>query len=169
MSRRSSNELKKQSRKGCMHKSRVRTLQALILGSSALATSPLMPHIQAEFAEVHAVRKIRRANRRRLLEVLHSTRALDTTLSAFVGFHGCRNPKSTGLPKSLGQYLNALHFHQSAGLRTITALQRSHFQKQIVDPRNRYMHEAGAYPTADVELQSLLSEMDTCLSVVLRL
>jgi hypothetical protein len=31
------------------------------------------------------------------------------------------------------------------------------------------MHEAGAFPAADADIQVLLSEMDTCLAVVARL
>jgi len=36
-------------------------------------------------------------------------------------------------------------------------------------PRNRLMHEAGAYPTNDAEILGLLAEMQDCLTIVLSL
>lgn len=151
-----------------MHKARVRTLQALVAGIPCLATHPSLSDIRSEFGEVYAVRKIRRATRRRILEVLHSTRALDTTLGAYVGHHGCRTPGKPA-PKSLGQYLYALRDHGVAGLGRLTDAHRRHFNSTIANPRNRYMHEAGAFPPAEADVQVLLSEMDTCLTVVSRL
>jgi hypothetical protein len=140
----------------------------MVNGTSYLAADPSLPNIQSEFAEVYAVRRVRRATRRRILEVLHSTRALDTTLRAFVGYHGCRSPGKP-LPTSLGQYLYALRDHTVAGLSRFTEAHRRHFTLTISNPRNRYMHEAGAFPTADLDIQTLLSEMDACLAAVLRL
>jgi hypothetical protein len=151
-----------------MHKARVRTLQALVSGLPSLATGPSLTGIRAEFGEVYAVRKVRRATRRRLLEVLHSTRALDTALRAFVAHHGCRTSR-VPVPTSLGQYLYALRDHTVAGLGRFTEPQRAHFMSSIVIPRNRYMHEAGLFPTADADIQTLLSEMDACLAAVSRL
>jgi hypothetical protein len=151
-----------------MHKARVRTLQALVAGMPCIAAHPNLPSIKSEFAEVYAVRKVRRATRRRILEVLHSTRALDTTLATFVGHHGCRMTGNRA-PKSLGQYLYALRDHTISGLGQLTEPHRHRFNSNIAAPRNRYMHEAGAFPALDSDLQQLLSEMDTCLTVVFRL
>jgi hypothetical protein len=151
-----------------MHKARVRTLQALVSGMPCLAAHAQFPHIQAEFGEVYGVRKVRRKTRRRLLEVLHSTRALDSTLAAFIGHHGCCSPGKKP-PKSLGQYLFALHNHTVGGLGHLADAHRRRFASNIVDPRNLYMHQAGAFPMADTDIQLLLSEMHACLSVVARL
>ena len=151
-----------------MHKARVRTLQALVSGVRCVAAHPQFPNIQAEFGEVYSVRKVRRNARRRILEVLHSTRALDSTLAAFVSHHGCCSPGSKP-PKSLGQYLFALHNHTVVGLGQLADAHRRRFNSNIVNPRNRYMHEAGAFPIADSDIQTLLSEMHTCLAVVARL
>ena len=151
-----------------MYKARVRTLQALVMGTSCLATHTKLQNIQSEFNEVYAVRKVRRGTRRRILEVLHSTRALDTALGAFVGYYGCRVPGCSA-PRSLGQYLKALRHHSVAGLRQLTKTDQKRFQSGIVDLRNQYMHEAGAFPAADAEIQVLLAEMHTCLTVVFRL
>jgi len=151
-----------------MHKARVRTLQALVMGTPCLAAHSKLHSIQDEFNEVYAVRKVRRATRRRILEVLHSTRALDTTLATFVGHHGCRSPGKPA-PVNLGRYLYALRDHTVAGLGRLAETQRHHFDSNIVKLRNRYMHEAGTFPAIDADVQVLLSEMDTCLTVVFRL
>jgi hypothetical protein len=151
-----------------MHKARVRTLLALVSGMPSLTANPSLQKIRDEFAEVYAVRKVRRATRRRVLEVLHSTRALDTTLRAFVGHYGCRQPGKP-LPNSLGPYLYALRDHSVAGLGHFTEAQRLHFYSKIAGPRNQYMHEAGVFPAADADVQALLSEMHACLSAVARL
>jgi hypothetical protein len=46
---------------------------------------------------------------------------------------------------------------------------RQRFQASIVASRNRYMHEAGAFPASDYEIRMLLAEMEHCLAVVLAL
>jgi hypothetical protein len=43
------------------------------------------------------------------------------------------------------------------------------FQGRIVNVRNRYMHEAGAFPVAPSEISNLLSNMDACLTQCYRL
>jgi hypothetical protein len=156
-----------------IHRSRIRTLQAVIAGVPCLNAHPKHAAIQQELADVHRVRRIRQAARRRLLEVLYGTRALDTTLAAFVGHHGClpkpKGHKPASPPKSLGGYLYALEQHQVVGLSQLTKAQRHRFQTNIASTRNRYMHEAAAVPTSDIEVQVLLSEMEACLVAVSRL
>ena len=144
-------------------------MQAIVSGVPCLAAHPWQPAIQDEFNEVHLVRRVRRDARRRLLEVLHSTRALDTTLAVFVGHHNCHSPRHRNAPNSLGGYLYALRDHSVPGLQRIAEPHRANFQQQIVAIRNRYMHEAGSMPTNDTDIQSLLSEMHACLALVSRL
>lgn len=43
------------------------------------------------------------------------------------------------------------------------------FQSRIVNVRNRYMHEAGAFPASQSEISALLSDMDACLTQSYRL
>ena len=149
------------------HRRRVRTLQALVGSIPCVALHPSGTAIQVEFSEVHRARRVRKAERRRLLEVLHSTRALDSTLSVFVSHHGC----STGgrSARSLGAYLRALESHAVPTLGRLPSALRWHFQSTIADPRNKYMHEAGAAPATDGDLVALLSEMHSCLAAVARL
>jgi hypothetical protein len=147
------------------HNSRVRTLQALIASMPVIAFSTAAPAVHSELGEIVKSRRVRAGNRRRILQVLHATRALDTALKQFVRHHGCTDRLGKA-PMSLGGYLSALEQHRVTAIGTLPASQRKHFQRVIADPRNRYMHEAGASPVSDTELAVLLSEIDACLAAV---
>ena len=144
-------------------KRRVRFMKSLVAGSPVFGTGK-HADIQAEFDEVILARRVLKRSRKRLLQVLHSTRALDSTLKEFIKVHGYR-PKSP----SLGRYLYALRDGDCTSLRQISEGERDRYQKQIVDPRNEYMHEAGQMPANDAEVLKLLAEMQTCLQRVLLL
>src|SRR5579864_431971 len=113
------------------HKARIKTIRALLAGCPCISASAANVDIHREFEEVHAVRKIRRASRRRLLEVLHSARGLDTMLKTFVQHHGCTSPGKRA-PSAMGPYLFALRDHSVGGLGNITETHRNLFQTQIV-------------------------------------
>jgi len=143
---------------------RIRTIQAIVAGCPAIGGAPIHTLIDTEFNEVHRARWVRIRDRRRLLQVLHSTRALDSSLKTFLNYHNC--PQGN----SLGGYLWSLTRHQSATLRTrLSGTARHHFQQEIVDKRNRYMHEAGSYPGNAAEVENLLSEMQDCIATVVAL
>lgn len=150
------------------HKARIRTIKALLAGCPCISASAAKLDIHNEFDEVHAVRKMRRASRRRRLEVLHSARGLDTMLKTFVEHHGCISP-GKGPPKSMGPYLFALRDHSIASLGNITETHRNAFQTQVVTKRNTYLHEAGAFPPTDHDVNVLLADMDTCIATVVAL
>lgn len=150
------------------HKTRIRTIQALLAGCPAVSAIPTQPIIQDEFNEVYAVRRIRKDSRRRLLEVLHSARGLDTVLKTFVHHHGCSS-KKIPLPTAMGSYLLVLRDHSIAGLGQITETERSLFQSRIVNTRNTYLHEAGAFPSNDHDVNVLLSDMHSCIATVIAL
>jgi hypothetical protein len=90
-----------------------------------------------------------------LLSVLHTTRALDTTLAEL-----CRARKWSR-PDSLGGALHALLTN-----KIISASAKQAYQRTIVDPRNRYMHRAGAMPQKR-QADQLLAEMQSCLAAIL--
>jgi hypothetical protein len=144
-------------------------MQALLEGNACIMGSPSLPILKMEFNEVFAVRKIRMSKRRRLLEVLHSARALDTTMKTLVLHHGCTSSKINGTPSSMGAYLIALCDHSVAAIRNITPAQKILFQTNIVSKRNLYLHEAGTFPANDVEVNTLLGEIDTCLATIMAL
>lgn len=147
-----------------MHKVRIATVQAILAGT-CIGTGPSGPIVQTEFGAVHEACRIRKPNRRRLLEVVHSARALDSSLKAFVQHHGCQETGKR-LPCAMGGYLHALEKHSVVGLGKISAIQRKQFQTAIVDIRNRFLHEAGAFPLTDKEVDTLLSDMHACLAAV---
>jgi hypothetical protein len=144
------------------YKARVLLLQALVSGCPAIA--PVVIVVVDEFAEVTRSRRVAHPRRRRLLQVLHSTRALDSTLREFVRFHNCGSGAST-----LGGYLTDLSRHKVATINRLPGLSRSRFVRSVVNIRNRFMHTAGAFPSTEIEVDMLLSEMHDCVVEVLAL
>jgi hypothetical protein len=142
------------------HRARISALTAIVAGN------PLPPHqsgvVQRELGEVYAVRTVRNTARRLLLQVLHSTRALDTGLTALITVAGGPQPHSLG---------NALLYLERTGIHGnhLPAALRRRYQTNIVDSRNKYMHEAGVFPVVDLEVALLLSEMQACLVDAFRL
>jgi hypothetical protein len=144
---------------------RVAALSALVLGDPAIAGSPIQTRIQQELAEVSRARSVNAKHRRWVLQVLHSTRALDSTLKSFTTHHGC-----AAHPPSLGKYISVLVKHTSTTLGSqLSTADAARFKKSIANVRNHYMHEAGAFPASDREVLTLLSEMADCLSTILSL
>jgi hypothetical protein len=142
---------------------RVAALTALVAGSRVLGA--VLGVVSAEFREVVRVKRVGSIMRRRLLQVLHSTRALDTALAEFTAGHHCQ-----GRARSLNQYLKELTRHSSASLRRqLTISEHGRFKASIANIRNQYMHRAGTFPPTDAEVASLLVEMDDCLALVIAL
>lgn len=140
---------------------RVNTVRALLVGRGFLGA--MEPVVLTELEEVKAVERVPQMPRRHLLQVLHATRALDTAMSVFVHFAGC-----PGGGSSLGKYLYRLT-QPGSRVAQLPIASRRRYQGSIVDTRNRYAHEAGAFPASDQELAALLSEMEACVSEVVAL
>lgn len=138
---------------------RISTLQALVAGSAIFA-NPGAVRVIAEFEEAHKCGRVRKETRRLLLRVLHSTRALDTALQLFVAHHGI--PAG----RSLGAYLQALETYKHSTLSLLPGSDRLRYQTDIVDKRNVYIHEAGAFPVNEREIAVLLGDMHLCLQQV---
>src|SRR5262249_44062212 len=125
---------------------------------------PLYQTIQDEFTNTYLVRRVTNLRRRYILQIIHSTRALDSALKIFTAYHG----RVQG--HSLGKYLGWLVGHASATLiNHLSTADRHRFRVSIVDRRNMYMHEAGSYPVNDNEITTLLTEMQDCVVTVLAL
>lgn len=151
-----------------MHRRRARAIKALLGSIPILAVDPRLQACQQEFDEIHLVHKVRSDLRRRLLEVFHAARAIDSTLAIFVTGHGCRDRKGRAV-SNLGGYLVALREHSVPTLRRITGPQKRRFKKRITDPRNRYIHIAGSRPSTDQEVVEFVAEVAACVAVVSRL
>ncbi len=145
---------------------RVQTLQVLLSGSPPIASHANEAYvIDGELEEAGKTVKIPQLPRRRLLQILHTTRSLDSSLACFLNHHGI-----TPNRKSLGGYLIELETIPVPGpIGALPAASRTRYQQNIVKLRNRYMHEAGAFPATDGEIMTLLSEMHSCLTDVLNL
>lgn len=131
-----------------------------------MATAAVNGVVGSELDEVLHVRSTPRLARRHLLQVLHATRALDTTLRAFLQHHGMLTKDLTGL----GKYLHHLEKQTTnPTLGKLTETERKQFIEEIVRVRNHYLHGAGRFPADDVEVAKLLAAMDACLARVVAL
>jgi hypothetical protein len=99
----------------------------------------------------------RSGNSNWLLHVLHTTRALDTCLSEILTAKGWNVGK-----KNLGTYFATLATHH-----VLRGNQNTYYTKTLANPRNKYMHEAGATPTMQ-EARTIFNEMYSCLDTVLQ-
>jgi hypothetical protein len=137
------------------YEKRVKTLQVLVGSHRSLRGSSKLSNIVGELNRITASDKLPQGNGA-LLAVLHTTRALDTTLSEIVAFKGWK-PR---VP-ALGDYLTEFKKH-----KCLSDDEKDLYQKSIVKKRNKYMHEAGAMPSK-LEADKILSEMHACMSIVL--
>jgi len=143
--------------------SRIETIKAMLYANPISAHSHF-PRIMSEFDEIKNARWVLRTNRRHLLQIIHSSRGVDSTLKTFIQFHQLSTNSN-----NLGSNLFTLRDHSSLSIGRITESQRSHFQRNIVRIRNRFMHEAGAFPSSENEVRSLISEIQFCISIVVTL
>lgn len=137
-------------------KKRIDTVRILVSGHPSLSGSTKLSAIVGELNRVAAATKVPKHNGW-LLGVLHTTRALDTTLNEVLAHKSWLHPKDV----SLGGYLKRLQAQA-----VLTAAERARWQRSIVDNRNRFMHTAGAMPT-QLENDAMLSEMEACLAIIL--
>lgn len=136
---------------------RIQTLQ-VILNASVISGEPEAPAVLDEFNEVARVNQLIPITRRNLIQMLTSTRGLDTALRVFLRVRHIPMPA----PPSLGTYLDRLHNHTVAGVGRFTDAERRNYKRRIANIRNRYMHTAGVHPTTN-EVQQILGDMHACL------
>lgn len=141
--------------------SRIKTITALISSNRALNSTAIYNQIETEFKKVVSVNSIKNEKTRHLLKILHSTRALDTTLKAVLDYHGI----GYKIP-SLGSYLVGLSNHKKSLLGKISVTEKNRYQKSIVRIRNLHLHTAGSYPQNSNEVSGVLSEMHALISRV---
>lgn len=132
-----------------------------ILDSTSISQDPNYNKIKSEINEVFSDNKVIKQSKRNLLKITHTTRALDTSMVCFLGYHQILNGEI-----SLGQYLFKLRDHNNKKIDNITEPERNFYQKNIVDLRNSYMHSAGKICTNDQEVNELLNNMQNLLTRV---
>jgi hypothetical protein len=144
-----------------------------VIAASLLGNTIPCQKVLKEFEEVKRVDSMAIEEKtRRLLQILHSTRALDSTLAAFINNYGYTDPSDPSKKvKSLYGYLHLICFGNpaTANIRRLKESDLKKYQQEIVHERNRYMHEADAFPRDDLEILLLLSEMNECLAKVFSL
>jgi hypothetical protein len=144
-------------------KNRVDTIR-LAVQSSIIGSTSDWAAINKEFLEVARLIRMQPLNRRNLLQILHMTRALDTTLKNLLIEKGVPLPAIPALDPYFKQLVN----HSQSGFGTLPEGRRKFFKKRIINRRNSYMHQSGRFPSSR-EIEMLLSDMDACLSEILAL
>jgi hypothetical protein len=135
--------------------SRVATVKALVVGTSGFAA--VQREVVIELDELYDARLVRKRDRRRLLQVLHASRAVDTALAAILAADGV-----SPAPRSIGQSLNKLGSRGVHG-RTLTATDVRTYSARFRVVRNMYAHDAGAFPS-ESEAATHIADMETCLA-----
>ena len=147
------------------YRKRIESMRTLIAGSVIGAHPAEANLIDHELADASSTTSVPQLPRRRLLQILHTTRSLDSFLLCFLGHHTV-----PGNPKSIGQYLKALVDNGGhPTLLPLSAMTKNRYQTSITNPRNRFMHQAGAFPATEGEVMQILSEMQACIADILLL
>src|SRR5262249_11055859 len=141
---------------------RIQTIQHLV--RLCFAGRPELPILVDELAEVLRINSHQPLRRRCLVQVLFSTRAVDTGLLTFLQVRGIPVGQ-----RSIGGYLTQLASHHVPGVGRLSQVERQRYQSRIAAPRNRYLHQAGANPAGIQEVRTLLNEMYSCLARVFTL
>lgn len=136
-------------------KKRVETVRILIATHSGLSHSPKLSDIVGELNRVLTATRVPKHNGW-LLGLLHTTRALDTSLRELLIQKGWFNSET-----GLGGYLTNLEKRS-----VLTAAEHVRWRRSIADVRNKVMHTAGEMPT-QLQSDAVLSEMEACLVIVL--
>jgi hypothetical protein len=138
-------------------KDRINTIIAIVNSCPALNNANINK-LKSEFGQVLDVDKIEPPKRRHILKILHSTRALDSTLKSILDHYNIRNGKN-----SIGQYLFQFTNHSLTNLSKLSPSERAKYQREIADIRNTHLHNADSYPRNDSEVFQLLSEMQSLI------
>ncbi|HVJ78103.1 MAG TPA: hypothetical protein VM620_09730 [Hyphomicrobium sp.] len=144
-----------------VRKSRHQAMLALLVGSATYGARREIAQIALELSELGRCSRLQPLNRQRLLQVIHASRAIDTCLSTILAANGI-NPKS-GIGGKLYQ-LNGIPRGRRGHLPT---QQAKNFEVAIAHKRNRYTHSAGAFPTSAHEVDTFVSDVQACLTMVL--
>ena len=144
---------------------RTNTIKTILAGS-CIRLHASYSLIDGELSECDRTARVSPNNRQWLLQILHLTRALDSSLIAFMGQ---RAIPIDAKARHIKGYLRTLSNHSAPGVRRLPTQVVQNCQAAIVSPRNKYMHQAGAFPAAVKEVQSLRGEIETLLALVVAL
>jgi hypothetical protein len=141
---------------------RVLTLRAIAQSARARTGSSVFNQIDRELLELAAVVRVSPEKRKNLLQLLHAVRALETALKEIVRIHRIQPAHSLG---RIFRQLEQIPRGQPGYLSVANARR---FNQTIRVARNRFAHEADAFPRSAREAESLLSEIEACFSLAVR-
>lgn len=140
---------------------RHKLMQALVRGSAHYGAAAHLNRVEEELDELGRCNRVEPIRRRRLLMVMHASRAIDTTLGVILDANGIK--PEHGIGKRLDQ-LKKLPPATRGYLDHTTVVV---YRKSIANVRNTYAHDAGAFPSSSLETESLVSEVHACMALVL--
>lgn len=141
---------------------RVLTLRAISQGARARTNSQVFNSIDHELQELAAVARVHPERRKNLLQLLHAIRALETALKEVIRSYGVQPAFSLGpVFKQLTQIP-----YGHPGYLSIANARRFHQTVRVA--RNRFAHEANAFPRSAREAESVLSEIEACFLLVVK-
>src|ERR1700730_7058632 len=138
---------------------RVLTLRAISQGARARTNSQVFNSIDHELQELAAVARVHPERRKNLLQLLH---ALETALKEVIRSYGLQPAFSLGpVFKQLTQIP-----YGHPGYLSIANARRFHQTVRVA--RNRFAHEANAFPRSAREAERVLSEIEACFLLVVK-
>lgn len=143
-------------------RNRINTIVAIMNSNPAISRANFVT-LKAEFEQVIQVDTIAPMTRKNLFKVLHTTRALDSTLQCIVGHYGL------GTIHSLGPLIDRFCNHTHPTLGKMFQSECNRYKRSIADMRNQHLHTAGSYPRTEGEVTNLISEMQSLISRALSL
>jgi len=141
---------------------RVATLRAISKTAGARTGSAVFVQIDHELQELADVIRIHPEKRKNLLRLLHGCRALETALKEMIRSHGVTPRHSLG---PIFRQLSQIPYGQPGYLNAANA---QRFGRTVRIARNRYTHEANAFPRSTREAESVLSEIEACFALTVR-
>jgi hypothetical protein len=141
---------------------RVLTLRAISQGARARTGSDVFNHVDQELQELAAVARVHPERRKGLLQLLHAVRALETALKEIIRSYGIQPTHSLG---PVFKQLTQLNYGSPGYLSPGSA---SRFNKTVRIARNKFAHEANAFPRSAREAESILSEIEACFLLVVK-
>ena len=137
-------------------------MKALAKGAKAVSSPNDYDHVIQELDELGRTTRIMPLRRRRLLQSIHALRALESAMKTVLRGNGV-------IPRhSIGDLIRQLENLPPANPSRLQPAIRLRLHAGLRVYRNRLMHQANYYPTANHELESMLGEAETCFSLIVK-
>ncbi|MES0032090.1 hypothetical protein [Mesorhizobium sp. M0040] len=115
-----------------------------------------------ELQEMGRIVGLEPRNRRHLLQSVHALRALESAMKVVLAANGLQPAHSIG---ELLRQLNNLPPNNPSHL---SGVERVRFHRGVREYRNKLMHQANYYPAGALQCEAMLSDIETCFSVIVK-